>query len=711
MKNFSEIYDRGAVVETLIDGLSENISVFSTGLPNVWWVNQGKTLKAAKKLGILWAPLKTAAGQSIYFWDTMAELKTGDIVLNFYDKHIRCVSKVIEPFVYEKNPMPSKDWKEDGRLVKIHYVELNPPVPVSKFSQMVLKESIYHGPLNSHGGVNQGYLFKFTPGALRIIQQAQPETIWPEFARIPSESKSVTEVEEVIEGVKDIIMKNLNTILYGPPGTGKTYKVVDKALEIINETRYSGIINNPQKRDEAVLAFKELTENGRIEFCTFHQSFGYEEFVEGLRSDGNGGFEPKGGIFKRICDAAQTINKARISSYEFDENVIEFHKMSLGNSNDHDEDYIYDYCIGNNVITLGWGQDVDFSGCKTKSEITAKYRAKYPEGPPFNIDAINRFEITMKTGDLVFISQGNNYIRAIAKVTSEYYFDDKTDIQFYQFRKVQWLIKDVKIPVQQLLRDKRIHQQAIYKFEKKALNINNLQEYLSADIDRSENNNFVLIIDEINRGNISKIFGELITLIEPDKRIGGANEIIVTLPYSGEKFGVPSNLYILGTMNTADRSIALLDTALRRRFVFEELMPDLRLISDNIENVNARKLLLTINQRIEYLFDRDHVIGHAYFLKTNLNIRELKNIMKWNVIPLLQEYFYDDWEKIALVLGGTGNEGENNYFINKTRVNASQLFGKQYNLDEVTKDKYILAENPEKQALLNVYTNNAAENI
>ena len=197
---------------------------------------------------------------------------------------------------------------------------------------------------------------------------------------------------------------------------------------------------------------------------------------------------------------------------------------------------------------------------------------------------------------------------------------------------------------------------------------------------------YVFIIDEINRGNISKIFGELITLVEPNKRFGAREERWATLPYSEDSFCVPDNVYILGTMNTADRSIALMDTALRRRFHFIEMIPNTKILKDvTIKDgsgekvVNVMSMLDTINKRIEYLYDREHTIGHGFFTslikKENQNMDNLRDIFKNKIIPLLQEYFYDDYKKIQLVLGDNDKSIDKKYmFIKEISNEKESLF-------------------------------------
>ena len=281
----------------------------------------------------------------------------------------------------------------------------------------------------------------------------------------------------------------LNTILYGPPGTGKTYATIRRCVEICD-----GKENCPNENEKEKIRarYKELVEKKRIAFVTFHQSYGYEEFVEGLRPD---------------------------------------------------------------------------TGSAKEGEKTG-----------------SGFRLVPTPGVLKRIAER-------ARGASE-----STD------------------------------------------------SLLS----------HVLVIDEINRANVSKVMGELITLLEEDKREGAENEVAVTLPHSGDRFTLPANLYILGTMNTADRSIALLDTALRRRFEFEELVPEPDLLEDAAEATSIRlpAVLRTINERLEYLIDRDHLIGHAWLMGARTRA-DVDRIMRHKIIPLIAEYFYDDWRKVRAVLGGT----------------------------------------------------------
>ncbi len=304
-----------------------------------------------------------------------------------------------------------------------------------------------------------------------------------------------------------------NTILYGPPGTGKTYNSVIYAVAMCEDKDVSVIQKMPY--DEVLSKYRQLKNDGLIEFITFHQSYGYEEFIEGIKPRIDSDTESlryviEEGIFKQFCNKAKIVN-------------------------------------------------------------------------PFK--------------------------------------------------------------------------------------------------------RHVFIIDEINRGNISKIFGELITLIEDTKRDGASEAMEVKLPYSGESFSIPKNVYILGTMNTADRSIALMDTALRRRFRFIEMMPDSNVLRDlevtvNGVTLNIQRMFNVINERIECLFDRDHKIGHALFtkLKGDPSLDTLAGIFEKDVIPLLLEYFYDDFEKIQLVLGDNGKDEEYKFILDK-KLDIKTMFNGNPGID------------------------------
>jgi 5-methylcytosine-specific restriction protein B len=263
------------------------------------------------------------------------------------------------------------------------------------------------------------------------------------------------------------------------------------------------------------------------------------------------------------------------------------------------------------------------------------------------------FRNKIKKGDIIIASKGNLLVRGIARVTGEYEFREREGTTDYCHRRnVEWLWTSADgLDVHDFYED-RFVQRTLYNLNTSRLKVSAIERFMNTQSGTTDTapESHVLIIDEINRANISKVFGELITLLEPDKRLGRRDEIQLTLPYSKKRFGVPQNLHIIGTMNTADRSIALLDTALRRRFTFKELMPNPAVLSPNVGGINLQKLLTAINDRIEYLFDREHQIGHAYFTGCK-SAEGVEDVMRHKVIPLLSEYFYEDWSKVAAVLG------------------------------------------------------------
>ncbi|EAI9364193.1 AAA family ATPase [Campylobacter jejuni] len=424
------------------------------------------------------------------------------------------------------------------------------------------------------------------------------------------ESKSL-EVENNVQQISSKMEnKNmpLNQILYGSPGTGKTYHTIDKALEILGK--------NLESRDDKKAKFDEYVKKGQIVFTTFHQSYGYEEFVEGIKpridSKENSKeieYEIKDGIFKELCEKA-------LDNYE----------NSILNADELNKKIELKEKVEN---FLNWLLETNEPIGKTKGgnffvvEIDNKTIVIYSEGVE-RFDGIFNLNLSIFMELLKCKDEFNNATEMFKKVFNRDYAD-RTHTYYFN------LVKKFKAYEEK---------QLTAKIENNKNNDNSLKPY-------------IIIIDEINRGNLSKIFGELITLIEPSKRIGEKEELKVALPYSGEKFGVPKNVYIIGTMNTADRSITSLDTALRRRFEFVEMMPDVSKLSMDCEGINLQELLKAINTRIEYLLDREKTIGHAFFVSVE-NLEDLKKVFQNKIIPLLQEYFYNDYALINAVLNHNG---------------------------------------------------------
>ena len=290
----------------------------------------------------------------------------------------------------------------------------------------------------------------------------------------------------------------------------------------------------------------------------------------------------------------------------------------------------------------------------------------------------------MKVGDIVLSCYSSTTIDAIGIVSGEYEWHDEYE-KYKRLRKVKWIVKGIKENIVDINNGCSLTLASVYKLNISLSDVINIISKYSDILlhSKKEKRNFVFIIDEINRGNISSIFGELITLIEESKRIGAKEELKLRLPYSKKLFGVLDNIYILGTMNTADRSIALIDTALRRRFDFVEVLPNEEILNDvYVEGVSIKDMLKKINMRIAALYDREHMIGHSYFIPliNNPNLDTLSMIFKKNIIPLLQEYFYEDYEKIGLILGDN-NKNHEDKFIVKKDCDYNMLFGSNVDID------------------------------
>ena len=378
----------------------------------------------------------------------------------------------------------------------------------------------------------------------------------------------------------------LNSILYGPPGTGKTYNSIDKAVAIATGSSSDHISNKRQ--------FDELRKQGQIEFVTFHQNYSYEDFMVGIRPNVSEttselSFKKHYGIFYEIAKHAkenyenslkdeQTISRENWVNEKFEE-FKEYVESEIEENGK--------FAIKNNVSIYAVEDKVFiYTGEKENGELWKNQRIGMHYDALINIylaDVQNRQDIKKLEN-----------VPSLEKQHATYSFE---------------LIEKFR----EFLTQKG------YKFQ-------------STTVQKEPLKNFVLIIDEINRANISKVFGELITLLEDDKRIGEPNELKITLPNGEKEFGVPPNLYLIGTMNTADKSIALIDIALRRRFEFIGKYPDY----DEIKNVDAKTLLQKINEEIYKLKNSaDYLIGHAYFMKGQAIEETLRN----KIVPLLMEYF------------------------------------------------------------------------
>jgi 5-methylcytosine-specific restriction protein B len=453
------------------------------------------------------------------------------------------------------------------------------------------------------------------PLHLRVLERVRQGL----YRLLPEAAETSADLENLNSPTPSVMHPALNQILYGPPGTGKTYRVIREAAAII--------AGQPIADDQAAkMAYDKASTEDRIRLATFHQSFSYEDFIEGIRpvmeEDGKAAFQVRDGIFKEIATEALFACLEEVPALP--------PNTSISETDLNDTMSKLPRRPGENTITgRVWQIADELSTNDTPATRLAVIDKALAEGIN-NHTAHTQYGHWRKAKGLTRFSRARQI---------ENNLTDRDDDEFVS-KTVQSYLELGPASGWQLRADKNFP-------------------------------TYVLIIDEINRGNISRIFGELITLIEDDKREGEANALRVTLPSSREPFTVPPNLYLLGTMNTADKSLALLDVALRRRFEFRELAPDFTACADLPEEM--RGVLKRLNERIELRKDRDHRIGHAFFM----GVKEAEGFNRAfvrKVVPLLQEYFFNDIDGARFVLGEIGRESEPGFLRQITAASADAKY-------------------------------------
>lgn len=619
------------------------------------WINQGQTVPnyfwaEYKKKDSIKYPSSISISSQIendkYTIVVLVDTRDNHASKDDFDRHNRLINLELEdPNLRYRIEYQSGSYTQ----TELSRIEIREKIESDEIKKVQL---VFEIPIPYTNSLVPEIIEKMREG-IQILLPYYEETIKPDNIYIPITPKD------------DIKMRK-NLILYGPPGTGKTYYTLIYAVAIIEGKSIDEVAAEAKTNyDNLFTRYLNYKKENQIEFITFHQSYGYEEFIEGIKpvlndETANLNYRMNDGIFKKFCSQADKQHVLSSPVYINEDATIWKITLHSGHKNGLKED-----CFSNSRIRIDWDQDEDLNENAQQ--------------------CISMFETQMKQGDFVLSMKNLRTIDGIGIVTSDSadYLDNFDD--YKRSRGVDWIVKNISEDIFEINDNHTMSRMTIHSMKHLQMDklIQVIKKYNSkflSTVTVKNQNKYVFIIDEINRGNISKIFGELITLIEDNKRIGAREEIKSKLPYSGEEFGVPENVYILGTMNTADRSIAMIDTALRRRFEFIEMLPKVEVLKElkipEIYGIDVCKMLEKMNDRIEVLFDRDHTIGHAFFvsLKNDPSLRNLAGIMRNSVIPLLQEFFFEDYGKIQMILGDNVKTQDDIKFIKDKKTSMISYF-------------------------------------
>tara|TARA_R110000822_G_scaffold28985_3_gene85756 strand:+ start:8286 stop:10916 length:2631 start_codon:yes stop_codon:yes gene_type:complete len=611
--------------QTLLDDVPkyDNLKSFELGGHKLYKISHGH-FKAKKSSHVIetfksnnWIVLheNTGKGQADAFKN---DLKQGDYVyITVGSKELIGIAKLVNN---DWDFVPNDIVDGDGWIYR--EVEIIQPAVRKKPKDLTNKKTFYPSANSTFSEIKPEHLTEANELLFKPYFNA-------EFVTAPTNDNNYQKMSN-----------ELNQILFGPPGTGKTYNTINLALELCSED-LTGL-----SRSDIKARFEQKVDEGRIIFTTFHQSMTYEDFVEGIKpiepeKEGDPViYRVEEGIFRKLCIEA-SFSLAKEEESVATENVLDF---SLAFDNFVQE--IEEKLASEETIELATknGGKVIVDGVSQQGNIAVKH-----VGGSRNYTVSKSRLTKLQSGieDLDDVNNINDEFRAIIGGSNS---------------SAYWaVLKAIRDSNNQ---PSSRHTPRKYSWDDKVQVVKSLKK---EDYKGKTGEPYVLIIDEINRGNVSQIFGELITLIEADKRLGNPEAIQVQLPYSKDWFGVPPNVHIIGTMNTADRSVEALDTALRRRFSFTEMPPKPKLISKEgkaengiVNGIDLSALLETINKRIEKLLDKDHMIGHSYFLSVE-GFKGLKSAFQNKIVPLLQEYFFGDYGKIGLVIGSKFFDIEDNH--------------------------------------------------
>ena len=515
---------------------------------------------------------------------------------------------------------------------------------------------LVNGFVKSYGGEIQQIMLNEIKGFKnKPLNLAVQTLFWcmKDYMKEELKNKMTTETNNSSKGTwyDDVVRiweRRKNIVLYGAPGTGKTYDVPELAVHLCDPAFMAA----EPSREEIVSRYNQLKTEKRIAFTTFHQSLDYEDWIEGLRPVVNENsqvtYEIESGIFKKLCEEAER-PVVKDKQVGISDNAVVW-KVSLAGTGDNN---VRRECMENNHIRIGW----DGYGPVISDE--TDWSVYNGEGKQILDAYINK----MKIGDIVMSCYSSQTIDAIGVVVSDYEFEDKFP-NYKRVRRVNWLVKNINENIVEMNDGKTMVESSVYRLNSITLNdVKSILEKYDTSSKMEENDKaYVMVIDELNRGNVSKVFGELITLLEADKRKGRINAESVVLPYSKKGFHIPNNVYLIATMNTADRSLGSLDYAIRRRFAFIVEKP----FGLDVEGFD-KKLFKKVSSLFVKNFDKykesgwdktmklepaktlsdgykpeDVWIGHSYFLMQDEEGEDnTSNRLLYEIIPLLEEYIRD----------------------------------------------------------------------